>query len=272
MFTGKYGFFTYKYDIPGYSGQDYGGTAQWVYLIASFVLLASSLWLLRNTPRARVKKIVAGVGVFLVLFYIAKTAWETVHDIEHFGSFNTSILPFDTCSLIMPAALIAGFGRGKLARCAACWLATGGVLGGFGTMLFLTAFHYYPFLSFGALYSMLWHVLMVFTGLLLVVTDAIEPAPSVPLRGFAFHVLFSLVALPINYILETDFMFYRKLSAVPFFSGFGEKFMANGQGWLNPFLMLGLYLICFMIICFLEYAFERLFRFFKLHRTAKITA
>ena len=49
------------------------------------------------------------------------------------------------------------------------WLVTGGIVGGFATMVHLNAFYYYPFLSFGGFYSMIWHFLMVFIGLLLLV-------------------------------------------------------------------------------------------------------
>ena len=54
MFTGNYGFFDYKYNISGYSGQDYGGLAQYVYLAISVVVLAGLLIALRKTPRERV--------------------------------------------------------------------------------------------------------------------------------------------------------------------------------------------------------------------------
>ena len=33
MFKGKYGFFDYKYNIKGYTGQDFGSAAQFVYLV-----------------------------------------------------------------------------------------------------------------------------------------------------------------------------------------------------------------------------------------------
>jgi len=53
MFTGDYCFFEYKYNIPGYTGQDYGGAAQYVYLIISVILLAVTLTALRKTPQKR---------------------------------------------------------------------------------------------------------------------------------------------------------------------------------------------------------------------------
>ena len=43
MFTGDYGYFDYKGNITGYTGQDYGGFAQYLYLAISLVVLAGLL-------------------------------------------------------------------------------------------------------------------------------------------------------------------------------------------------------------------------------------
>ena len=47
LFTGNYNFFDYKYNISGYTGQDYGGIAQNIYLFGSIVLIIILLLLLR---------------------------------------------------------------------------------------------------------------------------------------------------------------------------------------------------------------------------------
>lgn len=248
MFTGDYNFFEYKYNIQGYSGQDYGGLAQWLYLGLSIALIALLLYLMRNTPREKVKKILAYAGVFMTLFYIGKTAWESVYDIRRDGAFNVGILPLDSCSIVMPALLLAGFGRGKPAHLAECWLASGGILGGFGTMLFLNAFKYYPFFSFGAFYSMLWHFLMVFLGLLTVVTGSLELSPAVPLKGFLFHLAISAVVIPLDFIFKWDFMMYREMSSIPIFNDIGAKLLSQGREALNPPIMLAVYFAAFFVI------------------------
>ena len=48
MFRGNYNFFDYKYNITGYTGQDYGGIAQYVYLIVSIILMTTLLISLRK--------------------------------------------------------------------------------------------------------------------------------------------------------------------------------------------------------------------------------
>ena len=248
MFFGDYSFFDYKFNITGYTGQDYGGFAQYLYLTISVILLVILLRVLKDTPQAKVNRLVGFLGIFLIGFYIAKTTWESYYDVTLQGAFNTYLLPFDTCSIIMPAAVLAGFGKGRIRKMAASWCMTGGILGGFATMLFLNAFKYYPFFSFGAFYSMTWHFLMVFIGLLLTVTDHARPSFSTVRDGFLLHVLISLVVIPIDFLFGFDFMLYRELGGVPFFENVAAEFTARNLSFLNPPMMLFLYLLGFSLI------------------------
>ena len=248
MFRGNYSFFEYKYNIVGYSGQDYGGFAQKLYLIISVILMVILLVSLRKSSKEKVLKIIKGISIFLILFYIGKTTWESIYDIKLSGSFNTGLLPFDTCSIPMLAGLIAGFGKGKIKKYAECWLCTGGIVGGFATMLFLNAFKFYPFLSFGAFYSMIWHFLMVFLGLLLIVTNYVDTDFKTVLNGYIFHVIISLIVIPIDFIFNFDFMLYKDLGGVPIFEDIASKLTSMNLQLLNPILMLILYFIAFNIV------------------------
>ncbi len=248
MFTGNYNFFDYKLNIPGYTGQDYGGLAQYLYLAISAVLLVALLIALRKTPREKARRIIGFIGIFMTVLYIGKTAWESYYDVTVVGKFNFWLLPFDSCSFIMPAAILAGFAKGKIREAAEAWVATGGIVGGFATMLFLKAFNYYPFLSFGAFYSMLWHFLMVFMGLLVLVTTPRNIPFSLVTKGFLFHLIASAVAIPIDYIWNFDFMMYKDLGGVPLFEGVASDLTGKGLGFLNPLIMLILYFAAFSLI------------------------
>ena len=260
MYTGNYNFFDYKYNIVGYTGQDYGSFAQYLYLIISVISMIVLLILLKKTPKEKITIIIRIMTIFLILFYICKTTWESYYDIKISGSFNYYLLPFDTCSLVMFAGLISSFCKGKIKEYSDSWLVTGCILGGFATMIFLNAFKYYPFLSFGAFYSMIWHFLMVFLGILLIVTNYVNLSYKTIIKGFIFHVLFSLIVIPIDYIFNFDFMMYKDLGSIPFFEEIASNLSSINMGFINTFIMLFLYFIAFNIILLIPIGIKKVIR------------
>lgn len=260
MFQGDYNFFDYKYNIDGYTGQDYGSIAQYLYLIISVILLIVLLIKFRNYSKKKVLKVIRIVGIFLIMFYITKTTWESIYDIRLTGSFNYGLLPLDACSIIMLAGIISGFCKGKIKEYSDSWIVTGSIVGGIGNMLYLNAFKYYPFISFGAFYSMFWHLLMVFIGLLLIVTNYVEMNYKIVIKGFIFHVMISLVVIPIDYIFNFDFMMYKDLGSIPIFEGIATNLTNSGLGFLNPILMLILYFIAFNIVYILALLIKKLIK------------
>ena len=247
MFKGNYNFFDYKYNILGYNGQDYGGIAQLLYLIISITLLIILLFKFRKISKDKVLKIIRIVSIFMICFYIVKTIWESFYDIKITGSFNYYLLPFDSCSIVMLAGMISSFSKGKIKSYTDSWLTTGGVVGGIATMLYLNAFKYYPFFSFGAFYSMIWHFLMVFLGLLLIVTNYVKVNYKTIIKGFIFHIIISFIVIPIDFIFNFDFMMYKDLGGIPFFENIATNFTLKGLQILNPFIMLTLYFLAFNI-------------------------
>ena len=263
MFRGEYNFFDYKYNIIGYNGQDFGNFPQYLYLIISFILMIIILFSLRNLRKEKVHNILKITSIFLVLFYIIKTTWESIYDIKLSGSFNTGLLPFDTCSLIMIAGLISSYSKGKIKEYSDSWLVTGGIIGGFATMIVLNAFKYYPFLSFGAFYSMIWHFLMVFIGLLLIITKYIDMNYKVVIKGFIFQFMFSLIIIPIDFIFNMDFMMYKNLGGIPLFENIATYLTSICLSILNPLLMLTLYFIVFHIPYLIYMMYKRFNKILK---------
>lgn len=258
MFRGDYNFFDYKYNINGYNGQDFGSFPQYLYLIISFILLVVLLILLRKSSKEKVKRIIKIIGIFMIIFYISKTTWESIYDIKHDGVFNYYLLPFDTCSFVMLASLISGFGKGKIKEYSDGWLATGCIVGGIANMVIMNAFKYYPFLSFGAFYSMIWHFLMVFIGLLLIVTNYVPITYKTLLKGFIFHIIVSLVVIPIDYIFHFDFMMYKDLGGIPIFEGIATNLTNKHLGFINPIMMLILYFLTFNIVFLIPMGIKKL--------------
>ncbi len=261
MFSG-YHFFDYKGNLAqaGYNGQDYSGGGRTIYLILSIVLIVALIILFRKAKREQIRTYLKVLGIGMIVMYLTKTTWESVHDIASGQGFNTGILPFDTCSIVMWAALLAGFGKGKLEKAGACWLATGGIVGGISNLLFLQALKYYPFFTFSAFYSMLWHFLMVFTGVLLLVTNYVELKFSSVIYAFALHMAISLFVIPYDYITGQDFMLYLNAGGAPLLEGIAEKFNAAGMRWLTTLMMIAAYFGLFAFLIYLARGIKALIR------------
>ena len=259
MFSG-YGFFDYKYDIQGYSGQDYNGPARFIYIGLVVVLTILFLILFRKAKKEQVDIYLKVLGIFMVAIYIIKTTWESIYDIARSGQFNVGILPFDTCSIVMWAGLLAGFGKGKLKKIGECWLSTGGLVGGISAALFLQAFNYYPFFTFGAFYSMLWHLIMVFTGFFLIVVGRVELNMKTVIYGYVFHFAVSLVVIPLNYFIGQDFMLYKSAGGAPLMESFATLLINNHLDFLVPIIMLIVYFGLFVFIIYFSLAIKLLIK------------
>ena len=259
MFSG-YHFFDYKYSIPGYTGQDYDGYPRIIYLVASIVLIFLLLVLFRKAKRETVHRYLKVLGIFMIALYIIKTTWESYFDITISDGFNLGILPFDTCSIIMWAGVLAGWGKGKIKTASECWLASGGVVGGIANLLFLRALLYYPFFTFGAFYSMIWHFLMVFTGLWLLVTNYAESSFKTILYGFIFHMIISIPVIIFDYtwLQGQDFMLYTQASGIPLVSDWAATMISEGRAGFVPFMVAACYFLSFALIVYASWGLKGL--------------
>ncbi|MCR5332646.1 MAG: YwaF family protein [Bacilli bacterium] len=262
MFKG-YGFFDYKYDIPNYNEYDYNHFGRWLYLIIGVVLITALLIIFRKASRKTVLTYLRIMSLCMIGMYLTKTIWESVHDIKRFGEFNLYLLPFDTCSIIMWAGLAAGFGKGRLKTLGECWLISGGIVGGFSAMLFLSALKYYPFFTFGAFYSMIWHIVMVFTGLWLVVTVYVEPNFKSLMYGFVAHMMISVPIIILDYALKLDFMMYYGAGGIPLIESLADILIAHKLRFFVTIIVSIVYFGVFAFIIYLMHFIKRLIMHFK---------
>lgn len=244
MWHGEYKFFDYKGNIAGYNGQDYMSPIQYIMTAIGVVGIVLLLFFLRKTKKETSKKILWIMGIVFTSLYIIKTSWESYWDIKIGGGFNIWILPFDTCSIFMPALLVAGLAKKDsfIERVAAVWLATIGFAGGLANFIFLRGLKYYPMFTFGALYSFFWHLAMVFVAFYI---------PATRFHKFVWQDMFiamipmglvGLFVIPFNYIKDLDFMLLNGAGGVPLIEGLASKLIDAHLRVFATILMLVAYL------------------------------
>ena len=244
MWDGKYGFFDYKGNIPGYNGQDYMSPIQYIMTAVGLVLVIFLLIFLRNMKKKNSKKMLWIMGIVFTSLYIIKTTWESYWDIKTGQGFNIWILPFDTCSIFMPALLVAGLSKEESIseRIAVVWLATIGFAGGVANFIFLRGLKYYPMFTFGALYSFFWHLAMVFVAFFIPTSKLHKFEWKDILLSMIPMLLYSIFVIPFNYIKNLDFMLLNGAGGVPLIEGLASKLIVAHLRPLATILMLLAYI------------------------------
>lgn len=243
MWQGNYNFFDYKYNIEGYDGQDYMAPIQFIMSGIGVVAIVLLLIFLRKTKKEKSKLMLGILGIVFTCLYIIKTVWESYWDIKTGRGFNIWILPFDTCSLFMPALLIAGFSKkdSLLERFGATFLGTIGLVGGVSNFIFLRGLGYYPMFSFGGLYSYFWHAAMIFVALYIPISHFHDFVMKDCLYSMGLLLFACLYVIPFNYIKGTDFMLINEAGGAPLLEGVADKLNAQGLTPIVNIMMIATY-------------------------------
>lgn len=259
FWNGDYNFFDYKYHIANYSGQDFDGPARTFYLVFSVVTILILLILLRNNKRKTVERYLFLTAIILPIFDLCKVFWESYWDVATGRGLNLGgLLPIYTCYLFIYCMLIAAFSKGKVRDyCLKC-IAVFGFVGGISNVIFLNGLKWYPFFTFGALNSEVWHYVMVFTALYIIVTGYVRFEWRDGIRAMVVLLLFSCLVIPIDYIFGWDYMQYYEAGGVPIVEGISETFAENGMRWLTVPVMILAYALCDLLMTSLYVGYNRL--------------
>lgn len=243
MWSGDYSFFDYKYNIDGYSGQDFDGAGRMVFMLFSLISIPLLLFLFRKAKEKQVDIFLKGVAIFLPVLDISKCVWESYYDVTTGRGFNwEGLLPLYTCSLFIYCTIGAAFGKGKFKDWCLAWVATIGLIGGLSNVILIQGLKWYPFFTFGGMYSMVYHYVMAFTSLFIVVTKYKVFHMKDIWRAMGVHVAFSAIVIPIDYVFGWDYMQYYGAGGIPLLSDLSDKLVENGLRFLTVPMMLLLYL------------------------------
>ncbi len=180
-------------------------------LFVCIFLIVGGLWAVRRWKPGEVL-------LFLQILAPVVTALEGVKIAFNFGKGYLSLdawLPLSYCSLFIYSLWLAAYGKGWLRRCGLSFLSVGVVPGASFLLMPSTSLVFYPLLHYQCLYSLLFHSLMLFVGLLLLQA---EPAPTgrENYRYYAgFCLFFCTAAVIVNAIFTSNMMFLREPFNIP---------------------------------------------------------
>ena len=164
------------------------------------------------------------------------------------------ILPLYPCSIFMYAMPFAIWGKGNWKRIGCGYVCTLGLLGGSINFFYpMTVLYRYSILSFSAMHSMIFHAVMLFTCLTMLLSGYHRYTRVKSVWDLFLPVVLPLiVSIPaniVNYTVGADYMFFRGTSAfLPAIFGDMEKI------WIT-LIIYALYIIvpaCFYLPSFIS--------------------
>ena len=146
--------------------------AHFILLFLTAFFVTGGLLLTRHADPRRVRRIVREVTALLWALEISKIFFVLfATGLKHPNDF----VPLYYCSLLLYAGLLSSVGRGFLRRVGDVFLSSGGIVGGVCFLLCPnTSLPRYPAVHFISLHSFLLHGLMVYLGLLLLLSGTVR--------------------------------------------------------------------------------------------------
>lgn len=161
--------------------------------------------------------------VFIILWAtvsvleVVKIVWESTAG-NSVRLEITGILPLYPCSIFMYVMPLAIWGKGKIKQTACGYVCTLGLLGASVNFFYpMTVLYRYSIISFSAMHSMIYHAIMLFTTLTMLLSKYHRYThiksvsdlflPCVP------SLIMSIPANIVNYTFNADYMFFRGTTA-----------------------------------------------------------
>ena len=118
-----------------------------------------------------------------------------------------------------------------------------GIAAGLSNFIYLSAAGWYPIFTFGGLYSVTVHAVLVFVGLSLLITETYVSSRRTILHGMIPVWLFSIVVVPVNYLIKpihgyVDYMLLMDCNGFKYIGDFAHALADRGCQWVFTLLML----------------------------------
>ena len=187
------------------------------FAISAIILAAVIVFAVLIRKSKLIKPTFIALWAVASVFEVVKIVWEsTTGNVVQLEI--TGILPLYPCSVFMYAMPFAIWGKGAVKRAACGYVCTIGIIGGAINFFYpMTVLFRYSIISFSAMHSMLYHAIMLFVALTMLISgyhrySGVKRAyelllPAIPL------LIVSIPANIVNYTLNTDYMFFRGTTA-----------------------------------------------------------
>lgn len=209
-----------------------------MFSIEHFILLAITticvviaLKFTKNMEKENVKKLIRKTTIFLWILEIIKI----IFNIKNYGTNAVNkYIPLYFCSLILYAGIFSGYCKGTLKKMGDVFLSTGGIIAGLIFLIYpLTSLTSYPALHYISIHSFILHGVMVYIGLLMLITKYTTIEKRDIIYYSAIIVIISAVAYVVNLKFGSNLMFISQN-----YPGTFIEIIYNTTGKVFPLVMI----------------------------------
>lgn len=183
-----------------------------ILFVASLILLSGLLYFSRNITKEQINKLTKRLAVFIVILECIKIGFNFYQGYTWVNAW----FPLAYCSIFIYSLVVSGYGKGKKKEMGDIFLAGAAIVAGAAYLIFpSTAVTMYPMWHYLSIYSMLFHTLMVYIGILYLCKYGVNLDKANYYKYVKFYVFFAVIANTINIYSGSNLMFLREPGQIP---------------------------------------------------------
>ncbi len=181
-------------------------------IIMCFVLIALVVILTRKMKSDIYFKLIKILAPIITALELFKICWSLIMGVRNLDSW----LPLYFCSLFIYSLWFSASKNDKLKQIGMSYISLAGIICG---AVFIispsTSFRLYPIYHFQCIYSMIYHSIMVYCGIMCYVTNSVKINFKSVVNYIIFCAIFMTLAIIVNLIFDTNMMFLSDPYFIP---------------------------------------------------------
>lgn len=183
-----------------------------ILLIISMVILSLLIYFSRKMTGVQVKKMTKCMAIFITVLEGVKIFFNFYRGYTWINTW----LPISFCSIFIYALWLSGYGKGKWKQTGDAFIAGVSIVAGATYLIFpSTSLTIYPIWHYLCMYSMLFHTLMVYMGILYLFKLEISLDKSKFNKFAKLYCFFAVIAIILNTSFGSNLMLLKKPFKIP---------------------------------------------------------
>lgn len=236
-------------------------------LLICLGILGMLIYSSRNITEERIQKITKILAVVMITLEGIKICYSF-----YWGyTWLSAWFPIAYCSIFMYALILRGYGKEKWRKIGEAFLAGGCIIGGTAFLLFpSTSLMMYPVFHYQCLYSMFFHTLMIYIGIMYIWRMDIQFDKSGYKAYCKIYLFFSIIAVILNTLYDSNLMLLKKPFKIPV--PFVHKLFTDAP-WLYTIFVFLVYLVGpYWVTAYFSNLIKKRREKVKLNNTNEVTA